>query len=237
MRWALLFTLVACHKPAHDDFGPRFYSSSATGVVCSKGVDRGHEWKHEALVASLEHAHDHGVVLQTFGHAPTIDLAEYADDFDWAYAHGVPMVTFHQLAQGEPGAGWAFTVDDDEVDTWFSWRDFLAAHHVKVTFFVTKLDLMTPDQLQKLHQLAADGHDIEAHGRRHENASAYVAAHGLPAYLHDEVLVERDAFEPAGFLTPLAFAYPYGAHDAAIDAAMLGTFKLLRTTGAENCLK
>ncbi len=233
MKWVLVLALVACKKPAHDDFGPRFYSSAPTGVVCSKGLDRGHEWKHEALAASLAHARDKGVVLQTYGHAPTIDLPEYAADFDWAFANGLPMVTFRELAEGKTGAGWAFTVDDDEVDTWFSWREFFAAHHVKVTFFVTKADLLTPDQLAKLEQLAADGNDIETHGRRHENAKDYVAAHGLPAYVHDEVLAGRDAL--AGF-SPIAFAYPYGAHDAAIDAALLPTFKLLRTTGAENCL-
>jgi hypothetical protein len=35
----------------------------------------------------------------------------------------------------------------------------------------------------------------------------------------------------------IAFAYPYGAHTAAIDDAMLRDFSLVRTTGAEWCLK
>jgi hypothetical protein len=35
----------------------------------------------------------------------------------------------------------------------------------------------------------------------------------------------------------IAFAYPYGAHTAAIDDAVLRDFKLVRTTGAEWCLK
>lgn len=237
-RTALLLALIACHghKPARKDFGPRFQWSPATKVACSKGVDRGHEWKHEALVASLELARDDGTVLQTFGHAPTIDLAEYAADFDWAAAHGVPMVTFHQLATGYHGPGWAFTVDDDEVDTWYSWRDFLRQHHVVVTFFVTRYAKLSDAQKQELHELARDGHDIEAHGVAHANANDYVAAHGLPAYVKDEVLPSRDVLAADGY-TPVAFAYPYGAHTQAIDDALLGQFTLLRATGAESCLK
>jgi hypothetical protein len=35
----------------------------------------------------------------------------------------------------------------------------------------------------------------------------------------------------------IAFAYPYGAHTAVIDQALLHEFKLVRTTGAQWCLK
>lgn len=231
-----LVGLCACHgKPEHKDFGPRFFSGERR-VQCSKGLDRDHEWKHEALAASLERARDQGVVLHTFGHAPKLDLGEYAADFDWAAAHGVPMVTFRELAAGHTGPGWAFTVDDDEVDIWYSWRDQLRAHHVKVTFFVTRYDRLTARQVQELHELAADGHDVEAHGKAHEDAVAYVAAHGLDGYLRDEVRPSKDALAADGY-APVAFAYPYGAHTAAIDAALVQEFVLVRTTGGAWCLK
>ncbi len=228
--------LVGCHvKPEHKDFGPRFFSGGGR-VQCSKGVDRDHEWKHEALVASLERARDTGAVLHTFGHAPKLDLGEYTEDFDWAAKNGVPMVTFRELAAGHTGAGWAFTVDDDEVDTWYAWRDQLRAHKVKVTFFVTRYDRLTDRQKQELHELVADGHDIEPHGKAHENAVAYVAAHGLDSYVRDEVRPSKDALVADGY-APIAFAYPYGAHTAAIDDALLPEFALLRTTGGPWCLK
>jgi hypothetical protein len=233
---AVVLALIACHgKTEHNDFGPRFFSSGAR-VQCSKGVDRDHEWKHEALAASLETARDKGIVLHTYGHAPKLDLDEYLPDFDWATTNGVPLVTFAELAAGHSGAGWAFTVDDDEVDTWYSWRDKLRAHHAKLTFFVTRFDRLTARQKQELHELAADGHDIEAHGKAHENAVDYVAAHGLDAYLSDEVRPSKDALMLEGY-SPIAFAYPYGAHTAAIDEALLREFKLVRTTGAQWCLK
>jgi peptidoglycan/xylan/chitin deacetylase (PgdA/CDA1 family) len=237
MRALLILGLCACHghgdKPR--DFGPRFLWRPGTRVPCAKGVDRTHEWTHDALSASLERAQREARVLVTFGHAPTLDFAEYARDFDWAAAHDVPSVTFAQLAAGYLGAGWAFTVDDDEVDTWVTWRDFLRAHHVHVTFFVTRYARFTPAQKQELRELAADGHDIEAHSKEHVNAVEYTAAHGLDAYVRDEVLPSRDALVADGF-APLAFAYPFGAHTHAIDEALLPYFALVRATGAESCL-
>ena len=203
-------------------------------MLCAKGLDRSHEWSHDELAASLESAQSEGRVLVTFAHAPTLDLNEYAADFDWAAEHGVPSVTFAQLAGGYTGAGWAFSVDDDEVDTWVTWRDFLRAHHVNVTFFVTRYGHFTPEQKQELHALAADGHDIEAHSKEHVSALDYVASHGLDAYVRDQVLPSRDALIADGY-APLAFAYPFGFHDHVIDDALLPDFALLRATGADSC--
>jgi len=217
------------------DFGPRFFSGPGR-VQCSKGLDREHEWKPEMLAASLAYARDAGVVLHTFGHAPKLDLDAYLADFDWAASHGVPMVTFRDLAAGHRGAGWAFTVDDDEVDTWFGWRETLRAHRVKVTFFVSHYDQLGAAQHAELRALADDGHDIEPHGKAHANAVDYAAAHGVERYRQDEVLPSKAALVADGY-APVAFAYPFGAHTAEIDAALLGDFALLRTTGGAWCLK
>ena len=241
-RWIAALGLVAltaggvgCRKPASPHFGPRFFSGGGP-VQCSKGIDRDHEWKHPMLAGSLERARDRGVVLHTFGHAPTIALEEYLAEFDWAAANGVPMVTFRELAAGYHGPGWAFTIDDDEVDTWYGWRELLRAHEVKVTFFVTRFDRFTAHQKQELHELAADGHDIEAHGVAHANAVEFVAAQGLERYLADEVRPSKTALAADGY-TAVAFAYPYGAHTAEIDRALLAEFALLRTTGGPWCLE
>jgi peptidoglycan/xylan/chitin deacetylase (PgdA/CDA1 family) len=237
-RWCTaLLAVTACgNKIERKDFGPRFFSTPGMRVQCSKGVDRGHEWKHDALAASLATARDHGVVLHTYGHASKLDLDEYAADFEWAARNGVPLVTFAELAAGHAGAGWAFTVDDDEVDIWYSWRERLRQHRVKLTFFVSGYWNLTDPQKQQLRELANDGHDIEAHGTAHENAVDYVAAHGVDAYVRDEVMPSKDALVRNGYPV-VAFAYPYGAHTAAIDDALLREFKLLRTTGAAWCLK
>ena len=232
---ALLLALAACHRSEPKTFGQRFFSDGLSQrVLCSKGLDREHEWQHEMLTASLDHAREAKVVLQTFGHAPKLDFAEYVSDFDWAAANGVQMITYKDIANGFKGAGWAFTIDDADVDTWFAWRERLRQHHVKATFFVTGYDKLTDTQKQELRDLAHDGHDIEAHGKAHENAIDYVKAHNLDAYLRDEVLPSQTSLAE---YAPIAFAYPFGTHNTTIDTAMLAHFKLLRTTGAENCLK
>jgi hypothetical protein len=235
--WAVILAVTACRtRVERKDFGARFFSAPGVRVQCSKGLDRGHEWKHQVLHASLETARDRGVVLHTYAHAPTLDLDEYLVDFDWAAHNGVPLVTFAQLAAGYAGPGWAFTVDDDEVDIWYSWRERLRVHHARFTFFVSDYEGMTEPQKQKLRELASDGHDVEAHSKAHENAVDYVAAHGVEAYVHDEVQPSKDALVSDGY-SVVAFAYPYGAHTAVIDDVLLREFKLLRTTGAQWCLK
>jgi hypothetical protein len=234
---AAILALTACRtRIERKDFGSRFFSTPGARVQCSKGVDRDHEWKHPALAASLETARDRGVVLHTYGHAPKLDLDEYLVDFDWAAQNGVPLVTFADLAAGHAGPGWAFTVDDDDVDTWYSWRERLRVHHARLTFFVSAYDGLSERQKQELHELASEGHDIEAHGKAHENAVEYVAAHGIGGYVHDEVKPSKDALVTDGY-SVIAFAYPYGAHNAAIDEVLLREFKLLRTTGGPWCLK
>lgn len=158
-----------------------------------------------------------------------MNLDEYLADFD-----RIPSVTFAQLAAGYAGAGWAFTVDDWEIDTWFSWRETLAAHHVHATFFVAKYATFTPEQKAKLKQLADDGHDIEVHGVNHVNATETVASIGFDRWYADEVAPSRAALEADGY-KPVAFAYPYGAHTREIDRQLSSKFALIRTTGAANC--
>jgi peptidoglycan/xylan/chitin deacetylase (PgdA/CDA1 family) len=122
------------------------------------------------------------------------------------------------------------------VDTWYSWRAWLRTHHAHITFFVSGYDSLTDEQRAELRELAADGHDVEAHGKAHENAVDFVAAHGLEAYLRNEVEPSKQVLVDSGYPV-VAFAYPYGAHTAAIDEAVLRDFNLVRTTGAEWCLK
>jgi hypothetical protein len=208
-------------------------------VLCSKGSDRDHQWKVDQLHKSIDFAKSEGIVLQTYGHAPSadnsgIDIAEVSAWFDYAYEHHVPMVTFTEIANGYDAAGWSFSIDDLEVDTWWSWRDALKAHHAKLTFFVTRYADFTPEQKQKLRDLAADGHDIQAHGKQHLAATLAVEKTGFDAYYADEVKPSVDVLLADGY-HPIAFAYPYGMHTPDIDAKMLPHFTLLRTTGAQNC--
>ena len=62
----------------------------------------------------------------------------------------------------------------------------------------------------------------------HVNGPTYVEHHGLAAYVADEVQPSIDILTADGF-EPVAFAHPYGAHTADIDAAVLERIQLVRS--------
>ena len=89
-----------------------------------------------------------------------------------------------------------------------------------MTFFVTRWATMTAQDHANVHLLFADGHDIEPHSVTHIHADTYVADHGLQAYVDDEVLPSIKALNDEGFPST-TYAYPFGIHSAAMDAAIL----------------
>jgi hypothetical protein len=219
---------AACRRKPRT-FNQRYFARwDATQLLCSQGADRTHEWPLDRMRASIDLAAARGWVVQTYGHGPTFDVDEWLPLIAYAADHGVPMLTYRDLAEGAPRAGWAFSIDDDEIDVWYTWRDRLRAAHARFTFFVSKYATFTADQKRKLRELAADGHDVEAHGRTHVDATEYAAAHGADAYLRDEALPSRDALIADGYPVT-TFAYPYGARDAALDAALAPHFRKLRS--------
>ncbi len=113
-------------------------------------------------------------------------------------------------------------------------RDILDAHHARVTFFITRWFEMGSDAQAGIATLAADGHDIEPHTVHHDNAVDYVGSNGMHDYLDDEVVPSITDLTAAGYKVT-SFAYPFGAHDAAIDEAVLALpqIKRVRTTPGE----
>src|SRR5437763_681236 len=84
--------------------------------------------------------------------------------------------------------------------------------------FFSSWDSLGALQIAELGDLAADGHDIEAHGLDHLDASTY--ADGPAAYFDHEVAPEIAKLEAAGF--PIStFAYPFGAHTIETNAPIL----------------
>ena len=63
--------------------------------------------------------------------------------FTLADRYHLDYVGFDELDPGTPRAGIAFAFDDNATDAWVSVRDLLAAHHARVTFFVTRWAMMT----------------------------------------------------------------------------------------------
>jgi peptidoglycan/xylan/chitin deacetylase (PgdA/CDA1 family) len=233
----LAIALVAACAAPHGPPSDQFYAWDDRRVLCSEPIDDltgpPREWTTEEH--RFRDAAEHGWVVMAHAHVPGVTVSRDALErvFGWADQYGLALLTFAELSpDGPPRAGFAFAFDDDSVDAWLSVRDILAAHHARVTFFVTRWYLMTPAQKDGIAQLAKDGHDIEPHTVHHPNAVDYVAAHGVDAYVSDEVMPSVQDLAEAGY-HPTSFAYPFGAHDAAIDDAVLAHLARVRTTPGE----
>lgn len=204
-------------------------------------------WHHETEVGSydLDHldattmqpildrlqlaAADDSVVL-LYGHIPG-EMTSFATiDTVLARARelGLETFTFADLAAGgPPRAGICLSFDDTEVDAWYAMRDLLARYDAHVSFFVTLYATWNDAEKAELHQLYADGDSIEAHSVNHLNGPAYVASHGMAAYLADEVEPSITILRDDGF-TPVAFSFPYGAHTPAMEHALVPVIPIAR---------
>jgi peptidoglycan/xylan/chitin deacetylase (PgdA/CDA1 family) len=75
-------------------------------------------------------------------------------------------------------AGVVITFDDDFVDEWLSVHTILVPYHWKATFFVTRFNQLSVNQIQKLKSLKSYGHEIGGHGLNHLNAPIFISANG-----------------------------------------------------------
>ncbi|MFT2009076.1 polysaccharide deacetylase family protein [Pontibacter sp. 13R65] len=132
--------------------------------------------------------------------------------------------SYHKTADQ---ASFVLSFDDQYVKQWYAHRDLFKKYGVHATFFITKPDLLSTEEIEMLHILAADGHEIASHGYRHVNAVAYTEEHSLGAYIEHEVLPAIKTMHAQGF-APVTFAYPYGASSRKLDRELLKYFLLVR---------
>lgn len=134
---------------------------------------------------------------------------------------GLPFLTFHDLVTGPEQRGICLSFDDDDYAYWVDLAPILAQFHARATFFVTNFPTATADDKALLHAMADAGvGDIQAHSITHPNALDYVAAHGIQAFIADEVEPSFQVLRDEGF-APDAYAHPYGATSTDIDDALL----------------
>jgi len=127
----------------------------------------------------------------------------------------------------EPGI--VLTFDDDKVDNWFTYLSMLDSAGVKATFYICKYNRFTADQKRKLAIIQSHGHEIAYHTTNHYNMTEYVykSKHTIDELIRSEVEIGLKAMNKDGYF-PSTFAYPYGAHNAVIDKAILHYFKSVR---------
>lgn len=199
-------------------------------MLCAVGID---ERRNDvaSIESGLDRARDDGVVVQLYGHVPggTLPLATLEATLRGAQERGLASFTYRDFAAGRPAAaGIALSLDDDAVEAWASVAPMFETYGVRATFFITRYHRFTAEQRALLQQLAAAGHDIEAHGVEHLRAPEYAETFGLDAYVADEVAPGAAALRADGH-DPVAFAYPFGARTSEIDRVLLEDFAVLRS--------
>jgi hypothetical protein len=225
--WIAVALLGACKSGDYlsYDWAPR-------RVLCSAAIDDLSQEGPTLLVDDeVQYAADAQRVVMFHAHkvGTTVSRGALEHLFDLADRYHLDYVRFDELVPGPKRAGLAFAFDDDYVDTWMGVRDLLQAHHARITFFITRYAMMDPATKAAVDQLAADGHDIEAHTVNHLHANVYVAQHGLDGYMTDEVLPSIQLLRDHGYPVT-SFAYPFGEHSGAIDVEILKYVDRVRTT-------
>jgi peptidoglycan/xylan/chitin deacetylase (PgdA/CDA1 family) len=227
---AAVLACAGCHESLDDVDG--IFSSAPRSVYCAVDLDTVAGNDLSSIHAGLLRARDRAEAIHLYAHSPgsTVPLDKFEAVLADANALGLPFVTYADLAAGaEPGAAVVLSLDDQDIDAWTALRPMFAAHQVRATFFVTRYYLFTDLGRAELHQLAADGHDIEAHTVNHLRAPDYVTDRGLEAWLDTDALPSISALSDDGFPPPVAFAYPFGARTDETDRAMLDHVAVLRS--------
>ena len=232
-RPALLIAAAAaaCSRPPLAEIDELYHDWDGARVLCAAALDDSGGNDLDSVDSGLERAAERDEVLSLYAHDPggTVSLDRIEAVLAGARALGLDFVTYDDLAAGGPRrAGLSLSFDDSHVDDWFALRPLLASYGARVTFFVTRFDRLSAARRAELHELAGDGHSIEAHGLRHLDAPDYVEENGLGAYMDEEALPSIDLLRADGF-DPVAFAYPFGSRTGELDDALLEHVQLLRS--------
>ena len=226
-----LLLLVACHYDV-GQADSAFYNWDDRKVHCAIDIDTYARIDNASIDTGLDRARDRGEVLELYNHDPGVTVQEDVIEhvLAGAQSRGLAFVTYADMANGvrPAGGGLAYSFDDAYVKQWVALRPLFQQYGARITFFIAYWDQLSAVDRASLHDLAADGHDIEAHTAKHYRGPVYVEQRGLGAYMSDEVQPSIDHLRDDGF-TISAFAYPYGARTDETDRAILERVPILRS--------
>ncbi|MEO6771572.1 MAG: polysaccharide deacetylase family protein [Kofleriaceae bacterium] len=226
---------MAAGTACHYDVGQAdsaFYNWDGRKVHCAIDIDTYARIDNASIDTGLDRARDRGEVLELYNHKPgtTIqpDVIEHV--LAGAQSRGLAFVTYADMANGirPAGGGLAYSFDDAYVQQWAALRPMFQQYGARVTFFIAFWDQLSAADRASLHDLAGDGHDIEAHSVKHYRGPVYVEERGLGTYMSDEIEPSIDHLREDGFPVT-AFAYPYGSRTDETDRAILDHVSILRS--------
>jgi hypothetical protein len=226
----LLVLLAACQSDIADVDGA-FFRWDDRKVHCAVDLDSSADNDFGSIDTGLDRAAERGEVVELYAHHPGVTLPWHTIEhvLSGAQKRGLTFYTYADIAHGAaPGAGLLLSFDDNWPEAWSQGRSLFDQYGAHVTFFIAYYPTYTPKQKQLVHDLASDGHDIEAHTIRHQRAPSYVEEHGLDAYLNDEVVPSIQLLRDDGYEVT-TFAYPFGARTNETDRAILHEVGQLRS--------
>jgi hypothetical protein len=218
----LLVLLAACQSDIGDVDGA-FYDWNARQVHCAVDIDSSAHNDLASIDSGLDRAAERGEVLELYAHHPGVTVSWHTIEHVLAGAQqrGLQFFTYSDLAHGAaPAAGLLLSFDDKWPEAWIEGRDLFRQYGAHVTFFIAYYPTFSADDKQLIRDLASDGHDIEAHTITHARGPSYVEAHGLAAYMSDEVVPSIQLLRDDGYEVT-TFAYPFGARTNETDRAIL----------------
>ena len=208
-----------------------FYSWDNRRVHCAIDIDTYALISQDSINTGLDRAADRGEVLELYNHDPgkSIQLDAIEGVLAGAVQRGLPFLTYSDLTNGiAPTAGLLYSFDDAFIGDWMAARPLFQKYNARLTFFIAYYNKLSDADKASIQQLAADGHDIQAHSVRHTRGPDYVDEYGLDAYMNDEIAPSIDELRTDGYNVS-TFAYPYGARTDETDRAILDHVQLLRS--------
>ena len=223
---------AGCQQDVGDIDGV-FYNGDGRLVHCAINLDSSARNSDDSIDTGLDRARDRHEVVEFYAHHPgaggTVPVDKIEHVLAGAQARGLAFVTYADFAHHTDTApGIALSFDDTFVDAWVALRPLFQKYNARLTFFISHYVTLKDRAHDELHELAADGHDIEAHTVLHLRAPDYVEQHGLNAYLHDEVDPSIKVLRDNGFAVN-AFAYPFGVRTSEIDDAIAKRVPVIRS--------
>ena len=233
---ALIVLVAACDSTLVDE--DDIYTRGAPEfVMCGNTIDDKASASIDAIGGALDRAQIDGTTVQLYAHKPgdlpgdTIEPSTIETVLAGVVERGMAYATYADLTRGEVPGSLALSFDDHDIAGWTALRPLFAHYHARVTFFVSAFLALTETERAQLHELAADGHDIEFHSTNHFHAPAYATDHGTDGYIADEIAPGLAAMRADGF-APTIFAYPFGERTAELDDALRPHFAHVRAIHA-----
>ena len=196
-------------------------------MLCSDSIDDLTQTAPWPFVEDeMQRAKEDGSVVLLHAHTPGVTISRDGIDrvLSMADAYHLDYMTYRDLdpaSHTPPHAGLALAFDDNGIDEWYGARDLLAAHHARVTYFVTRYYSRSDSERAELRELIDAGNDIQPHSVDHLHVSDYVHANSIDDYVATELLPSLGVLTDAGYPPATIYAYPFGERPAGTDAAVM----------------